>query len=302
MRLPTGLRVLIALCTGVACGALNQAHPCGADPIVEHLTLPSRGASLRAVLQRPNGPGRFPAVVLVHGSGRLTAEDVSRWSARRLLDLGVAVMAYDKRGVGASTGEYTGIGPANSDQMFGLLADDALAAVAALRSHANIDRARIGLFGNSQGGWIAPLAASRSRDVAFLISLSGPVSTVGEENEFSRLAGADPGSLQGLTPAEIEARFKAFTGPHGFDPVPVLRALSTPSLWIIGERDRSIPVALTLHNLEQLKTVAGRPITVHVMSAADHGMRDTTTGAFRDYWPGLERWMGTVTALRPCTR
>lgn len=304
MRTPPALLrcVVSVVMAGAACGALPPPHPCGATPIVEHLTLQSREASLRAVLQRPNGSGRFPAVVLIHGSGRMTAEDASQWSARQWLDLGVAVMAYDKRGVGGSTGVYSGVGPTNSDRMFDLLADDALAAVAALKSHANIESSRIGLFANSQGGWIAPLAASRSRDVAFLISVSGPVSTVGEENEFSRLAGADPGSIQGLSAADIETRFNAFTGPHGFDPVPVLRTLPTPSLWIIGERDRSIPVALTLRNLEQLKTTHGRPITVHVMSAADHGMRDTTTGGFRDFWPGVERWMATVTTLRPCTR
>lgn len=71
------------------------------------------------------------------------------------------MLAYGKRGVGGSTGEYTSIGPGNSVLMFDLLAADVIAAVEALRARKDIDARRIGLVGISQGGWIAPLAASR---------------------------------------------------------------------------------------------------------------------------------------------
>ena len=103
-------------------------------------------------------------------------------------------------------GEYTGIGPANSERMFDLLAQDALAGVEALARRDDIDPARIGIFGVSQAGWIAPLAASRSNQVAFVVLLSGPAVTVGEEIAYSKVAGEDPGSLQGLTDDEIAAK------------------------------------------------------------------------------------------------
>lgn len=205
--------------------------------------------------------------------------------------MGIAVLAYDKRGVGESTGEYSGVGPGNSVAMFDLLAADVIAGVETLARRRDIDPRRIGLVGNSQGGWIAPLAASKSRDIAFVVSLSGPAVTVGEEIAYSNLAGADPGSQQGLADAEIDRRFRAFTGPHGYDPVPVLRALQTPTLWVLGERDRSLPVARSIENLERIKADDRRPITIQVIPGADHGLRNPSTGERPDIWSLVAAWL-----------
>jgi dipeptidyl aminopeptidase/acylaminoacyl peptidase len=271
----------------VACTAASQTR----EPSIERLTIASQDATLAATLHLPRGARPVPAVVLVHGSGRMTGDDVARFMAPRLLAMGVAVLAYDKRGVGESTGAYSGIGPANSIAMFHLLAADALAGVDALAKRRDIDRARIGLVGNSQGGWIAPLAASTSRAVAFVVSLSGPAVTVGEEIAYSNLAGADPGSQQGLADDEIDRRFRAFTGPHGYDPVPVIRALRTPTLWILGERDRSLPVARSIANLERIRDGEGRPITLRVIPGADHSLRNPVTGERPDIWGIVGAWL-----------
>jgi pimeloyl-ACP methyl ester carboxylesterase len=292
----------VTILAGAGCASAPKPLLCGTPPVVEQLTLQSRDASLRAVLHRPDAPGRHAAVVLVHGSGPMTADQMLRWTSQRFIDMGIAVLAYDKRGVGGSSGTYSVIGPANSDHMFSLLADDALAGIAALKAMPAIDGTQLGLFGNSQGGWIAPVAAARSSDVGFFISLSGPAVTVGEENAYSFLAGADPGSRQGLSDAEIETQFAAFTGPHGFDPMPVLRTLATPSLWIVGEHDRSIPVKRTLENLEMLARDEGRPITVHTAASADHGMRVTGSGRPYDFWTPLRDWLQARLTVRPCAR
>ena len=76
-----------------------------------------------------------------------------------LLHAGVAVLAYDKRGIGKSGGLYPGESPtgATIDQ----LARDAAAAARFLTTRAEVDPARIGLAGHSQAGWIMPLAATR---------------------------------------------------------------------------------------------------------------------------------------------
>jgi dienelactone hydrolase len=279
----------------VVIGILSVAAACSAAPAarearIEKLSLTSKDARLAATLYLPAATGRVPAVVLVHGSGRLTADAVARGMKDRLMSLGLAVLAYDKRGVGESTGEYTGIGPSNSVRMFDLLAADALAAVDALANHDAVDRSKIGLLGVSQGGWIAPLAASRSGQVAFVISLSGPAVTVGEEIAYSNLAGADPGSEAGLSDSEIERRFAAFSGPHGYDPGPAVRQMKAPSLWIIGERDRSIPVARTIANLERAKRESGRPIEIRTMPGADHGMR-IAGGGPADFWQAIAAWL-----------
>jgi dienelactone hydrolase len=281
--------VLGIVVTSVAC----SAAPAAREAREEKLSLVSKDARLAATLHLPAAAKRLPAIVLVHGSGRLTGDAVARGMKDRLMAMGLAVLAYDKRGVGASTGEYTGIGPSNSGRMFDLLATDALAAVDALADHPAIDRSKIGLLGVSQGGWIAPLAASRSEKAAFVISLSGPAVTVGEEIAYSNLAGADPGSEAGLSESEIERRFAAFSGPHGYDPVPTIRQLKVPSLWIVGERDRSIPVARTIANLERAKRETDRPIEIRTMPGADHGMRRVDTGGGADFWQVIADWLKT---------
>ena len=213
-----------------------------------------------------------------------------RWMADPFLSMGVAVLTYDKRGVGGSTGTYVNVGTARSVEVFGDLSDDALACVAALKLRKDIDAERIGLGGNSQAGWIVPLAASRSKDVAFLVITSGPAVTVGEEMEYSRLAGDDPGSIKGLSDSEIDRRMREFKGPHGYDPVPVLEKLTTPSIWIEGEHDRSVPMAQTLATLDRLKR-AGRPISVVTLPGADHALYNPVTGERRNYWPQVEAWL-----------
>jgi pimeloyl-ACP methyl ester carboxylesterase len=211
--------------------------------------------------------------------------------------MGLAVVTYDKRGVGASTGEYSTIGPQNSERMFDLLARDALAAVAALKARRDVDPDRIGLVGFSQAGWIAPLAASMSEDIAFLVLVSGPAVSVGEEIAYSRLAGEDPGSEQGLSDEEIERRMRGFRGPHGFEPLPILSELRTPSLWVLGEQDRSIPLRRTVESLTRLKQ-AGRPISLHVIPGVNHRLRHGVTGAQPDFWPVMADWLRNLRILR----
>jgi len=283
--------------THAAIVILMSALPANLQPLPPvELSVASRDATLAATLRFPAaGRAPFPAIVLAHGSGPLTRDQL-RPLAERFLSLGLAVMTYDKRGVGQSTGTYVNVGTERSVEVFGLLADDALACVAALGTRPDIDARRIGLGGASQAGWIAPLAASRSREMAFLVILSGPAVTVGKEIEYSRLAGADPGSIQGLADAEVERRMGLFNGPHGYDPVPVLERLSTPSIWIEGEHDRSVPMAQTLATLERLRR-AGRPVTVVQLPGADHSLVNPRTGEHPDFWPRVRAWLEGLSVL-----
>jgi uncharacterized protein len=265
------------------------------------LTVQSKDAQLAATLRFPSAAsalpsvarsakvGPFPAIVLAHGSGQIT-RDQNAPIAERFLAMGLAVLTYDKRGVGKSTGTYVNVGTARSQEIFPLLADDALACLAVLKTRKDIDPRRIGLGGMSQAGWLVPLAASRSRDVAFLVILSGPAVTVGEEMEYSRLAGYDPGSIQGLTDDEIARRMALFKGPHGYDPVPVLEQLATPSIWIEGESDRSIPMEQTLAALDRMSR-AGRPITVLRLPGANHSLFNPVTRERPEFWPQVQAWL-----------
>lgn len=283
------MRPPAALVLATACVSCTTA---ASPPAEQARTLTHGGAQLAAIIRvPPDAPRPVPAVVLVHGSGRQTAQHMLQNAGRRLETLGLGVAAYDKRGVGKSTGEYTTIGTRNSVEMFDLLAGDALAAVDALRARPDIDARRIGLVGISQGGWIAPLAASRSRHVSFVITISGPAVSVGEEIAYSRLAGADPGSEQGLSDAEIDRRMAEFSGPHGYDPIETLSKLGAPSLWVLGDQDRSIPLKRTVAVLQRLAREEQRPITTHVLPGLDHGLRHIVTGEQPDYWRAIATWL-----------
>ena len=131
----------------------------------EDVRFTNQEVQLTGTLIAPSTRGAHPAIVLVHGSGAENRAYMLPW-ARFLIRHGIAVLGYDKRGVGGSTGDWNAA-------TYEELAGDALAAVEYLKTRRDIDSGQIGLLGISQAGWIMPLAAVRSRDVAFLISISG---------------------------------------------------------------------------------------------------------------------------------
>lgn len=134
------------------------------------------GVKLAATLTIPEGTGPFPAVVLITGSGAQNRDEellghkpflvLSDYLTRK----GIAVLRADDRGVGGSTGSVSS--STTSD-----FADDALAGVSFLKTRKEIDAKHIGLAGHSEGGIVAPLAASRSPDVAFIVLLAGTALT-----------------------------------------------------------------------------------------------------------------------------
>ncbi|HEL3156859.1 TPA: alpha/beta hydrolase [Stenotrophomonas maltophilia] len=138
-------------------------------------TFSSAGTTLVGQLIEPVGPAdpKRPLVVLVHGSERTMA--VAAIYQRMLVAQGISVFAYQKRGTGDSEGEYT--------QNFELLADDAAAALAKARELAAGRFGRAGYFGGSQGGWIAPLAATRSQADFVAIGFGLVVSPIEEDRE-----------------------------------------------------------------------------------------------------------------------
>lgn len=124
---------------------------------------------LAGTLLFPAGNGPFPAAAIVHGSG--SSDRSNPWTAAyasALVERGVAVLHPDKRGSGESGGDWR-------EASFSDLADDAVAAVHLLRDEVSVDSTRIGLIGFSQGGHVAPVAATRSSATRFVINVSGSV-------------------------------------------------------------------------------------------------------------------------------
>lgn len=108
---------------------------------------------LAGTLISPNAAGKRPGIILVHASGAEDREYLLPF-ARFLIRHGVAVLGYDKRGVGGSTGDW-------QTASFDDLARDVVAAFQYLKTRSDIDPSQIGLLGVSQAGWVMPLAAVR---------------------------------------------------------------------------------------------------------------------------------------------
>jgi pimeloyl-ACP methyl ester carboxylesterase len=141
----------------------------------EEVTFKSGGIELAGLVLSPRTKGRHPGAVLVHGSGAGSRDNIGTFVIANHLALqGVAVLLPDKRGAGKSGGDWKGAD-------FWDLSNDALAAVRVLQGRAGVDARRVGLVGLSQGGWIAPLAAARSRQVAYVVNVSGPAVPVKEQ-------------------------------------------------------------------------------------------------------------------------
>ncbi len=267
---------------------------------------------------------------------------MARWFAAQ----GLATLAYDKRGVGESGGNFRTV-------PFMGLCDDGLAAVEYLKSRKDIDPKHIGVWGLSQGGWLAPLAASRSADVSFVIAVSGPGVSPGEQMLFYyanelRARGVPEEDIreadalrrdvwnylysgEGYEEAKNElnqARSRRwykevktqqdnlfgslqisedvnnpgnpnvnwFRSEMNYDPVPALRALRVPALFVFGDEDRLIPVGKSVAVIRQVLTESSNgDFTIQVFQHADHGMRVVTDGADDnvdpEYLETMRRWL-----------
>ncbi len=131
----------------------------------------AKGVKLAGTLTKPKGDGPFPVAVLISGSGpqdrdeSLLGHKPFLVLADHLTRKGIAVLRYDDRGVGKSTGKFE---TATSKDF----AEDAAGAVAFLKARKDIGT--VGLMGHSEGGLIAPMVAAANKEVGFIVLLAGP--------------------------------------------------------------------------------------------------------------------------------
>jgi len=285
VRLPVVLAGIVVILLAVTYRREYAGHS------EQRVSFQSDGASLVGTLYTPNTAGPHPAIILVHGSGKFPRRMYRYW-AKNLVDIGFVVLAYDKRGVGDSGGKYEGENN-TSDENIRQLARDASAAVNEVAARKDVSR-HVGLMGISQGGWIAPLAASFNPHVRFLILHSGPTVSVHEENFYSRLTGDGHG--KSAIPLEEAARKTELESPSGFDPRLVLGKLDVTGLWLFGSADASIPVSKSVAVLQQ-EVGRGQAYEFHIFPSANHLLL-TRTGLLPDvakgYWPAIIEWSGRM--------
>lgn len=240
------------------------------DFATESITFNSAGVTLAGTIFKPKHP--YAAVIMVHGSGQETR---SVKMASFLAKNGIAVLTYDKRGVGKSGGLYAGpevgtnnIDPTNLD----LLALDASAASTALLANLPRRHVPLGLIGFSQAGWVIPMAANKNHNVSFMILFSGPVITTLEQLRFQFYTEGKSSFWDNHT--EAEAREHIHNDPDRYqfvatDPRDALANLSIRGLWLFGGKDVQIPVSLSIEHLNVLKA-QGKSYEYHLFPELGH--------------------------------
>jgi pimeloyl-ACP methyl ester carboxylesterase len=254
----------------------------------EQLTFPNAKAkiSLAGTLTLPSGPGPFPAAILLSGTGphdrdeSLVGHRPFLVLADHLTRKGIAVLRFDKRGVGKSTGDYAN---ATMEDFTG----DAEAALLYLKTRKEIDATKTGLIGHSEGGLIAPMVATHSQTVTWIVLLAAP-GLKGEDvlllqsELILRAAGVNDGEVArtlafnkqtyafvrqekdpvvleaklndlvqststgaALPPAAVQAQVRLLVSPWfryyiDYDPLPVLQKTMCSVLALNGERDLQV--------------------------------------------------------------
>jgi pimeloyl-ACP methyl ester carboxylesterase len=273
------------------------------------------GASLIMPVCKPSCPG----VVFLHGSGP-QRRDSNRFAALSLAENGIASIIFDKRGVAQSQGDLNNV-------TFEALAADANAVADFLRQQTGISK--VGFFGHSQGGWIAPLAGINWKYTAFVVTSAGPAVSPAREAEWDVVrqlranqiskqdeeqarqfiqfwhAGIRSGRWsefeQALNKAKTQVWFKIadlnefMARPdeifahryHNFmdyDPMPVLRSLSSPLLAILAPNDESID-ALETEKILQTLMNKGHDISLKIYPNYDHSMHRMGSANNPLRWP-----------------
>jgi pimeloyl-ACP methyl ester carboxylesterase len=268
--------LLVVLCGQGAPGDQPSPQPRSQGFRTDEVQFRCGSNVLAGVLVAPETPGRHPALALVAGSGPADRKyyGVGPHLWRHFASLGIVCLAWDKPGTGNSTGDF-------NRQSFSDRAEEVLAAVRFLRARSEVGKDQVGLWGHSQGGTVAPLAASMSKDVAFVISVGGSQVVAWRQDLFRveselRADGFAEADIREAVEfatmrmrlirgqgdfAELDRANAAFENRPwfghvgrcdrklfesarkmvGYDPGPSWEKLHCPVLVIYGEQDRSLP-------------------------------------------------------------
>jgi uncharacterized protein len=286
----------------------------------EEVEFSGAGVRLSATITVPGPASASPGIVLIGGSGPSDRHNDGFFDLLRdhLVDAGVAVLAYDKRGAGRSSGNWA---TATVDD----LAADAAAAVAALQARPQVT-GRAGVLGHSEGGWVALRLCARLATLRHLIINSCPAVSFAESEVYALTrAGAEPDKAAALI-AQLTAAVRAgldyqegqrilascdhepwypalaadgFSldaaawsqlGAWGhYDPGPDLDQLTTPTLAIFGGNDPLVPVHASIARLRDTAERTARPQQITVFPGAGHRLQAGTSLA-PGYLACLSTW------------
>ena len=253
----------------------------------------SGGVTLHGTILDPaHAQGGRPGVVLVSGSGTGLRTETQP-DAIAFAQQGLSALIYDKRSVGYSAFQRN----------YSQLADDALAAVQTLRAHAGVDPKKVGIWGISEGGWVAPLAAERSADVAFVIVVGANAISPLQQQTWSVANALHREGISGslLNHAEPTMfRLVANVGIYPeayYDAAAVLRHVRQPLLGVWGSDDQSTPPGQNPPLFAQALQQGGNThYTFRFFSGASHDIYQSPDGgvtSLPELAPGYAELVGS---------
>jgi dienelactone hydrolase len=287
---------------------IDYSAPANAPYTAENVVIPTpRGYTLAGTLTRPKGQGnaaaKIPAVVTISGSGPQDRDsrisivpnyapfrDIADTLSRR----GIAVLRFDDRGVGASGGASSRDNATSAD-----FADDVAAAVAYLRTRADIDGTRIALAGHSEGGFIAPMVAAKDPTVRAIALLAGPAYNGRRVLEFqnenaikgaTQLTDTQRDSIRRTVPKGLDSLAAANTWMGFFmktEPSAALRRVKQPTLVLQGDTDQQVTPEQADSIVTILKGSGNTRVTVRHFPATNHLFLVDPSGAPAGY-PSLK--------------
>jgi dienelactone hydrolase len=242
----------------------------------EEVTFQSGAITLSGTLLKPATAGLHPAVVIVPSSSPNERGPYRDFATDVFAQHGVAALIYDKRGYGQSSGNP------ETTSLYDL-AEDALAGVRYLQHRADIDPHRVGMEGDSQAGWVIPIAAARAKDIAFLVMVSASAVSQAQAEVFgieTRIRNA--GLSERVADAGRKARRLSHITPEpaDLDPVPFLEQLTQPVLIFLGEADSQLPSTYSALVFDTVFRQTGhQDYTIIIYPGANHGIQVPTTNA-----------------------
>ena len=243
----------------------------------------NEGVNLSGTLYLPLDSGLYTTAAWMHGSSinlrRPYKDDcfylVRHGSACSWVDRGYAFFSYDKRGSGESEGTYT---TQVTENYLKLLGRDALSAIKVCSKYPEIDKNKIGFFGESQAGWTITTIEDNNI-VKFSIIINGPAVSYGEFEYYASLTGNNDTKFQytDCNNINLDSIYNLLydnrnENVSGYDPEQGLIQMQQPSLFIIGLRDLHVPARLDLEDLTDIKENYNKNWEIITIENADHAL------------------------------
>jgi pimeloyl-ACP methyl ester carboxylesterase len=282
---------VVAFVIGMA-GPAAHADETGAKSRLEEHSVEfhNQDVKLAGSLLLPRSEVPVPAVVFVHGAGRQTRESY-REVGDYFASQGIAALIYDKRGTGKSGGAYESFEPYEN------LVNDALSAVAFLKQRREIAESRIGIWRLSQGAYIGAAAASRSKDIKFIIVVGADVADgqmfYYRGNLFRRYELSDTlhdvAEKTYLVQQDLNHTFQdgfrlSSFAPRSYPPPdkyvhPAWSHVNQPVLAMWGQLDQNVPVGECVAGLKNsLAQANNEKWTIIILPRTNHSLRISETG------------------------